>query len=79
MEVKRYVKKLAIGSLLRMRTGRFTHKRLNGGIKKGFVEVPGGPVKANDFVTIPLLSLDPVHVLLAQLQVQKTTTKVLFS
>ena len=50
-----------------------------GGIKKGFVDVPGGPVETNDFVRIPLLSLDPVHVLLAQRQVHKTTTKVLFS
>jgi hypothetical protein len=31
--------------------------------KEGFVEVQRRPVKANDFVMILLLSLDPVHVL----------------
>jgi hypothetical protein len=46
-------------------------KCLVGRVKKSFVDVQSRHVKAN---RIRLLSLDPVHVLLAQHQVQINTT-----
>ena len=59
--------------------GKLTCKCLNGGVEKGFVDLEGGPGKANVCIRFPLLPLDLKHVHPAHFRIRSIhSTKVLF-